>query len=87
MCILITYTLNCYPPWHECMFETNNTPVFCVNHTRYCWTRIHTYDLNCLKASTDEEKQPNWNKTYEMNICLTSTTIFLGRKRTLVLYQ
>ena len=44
------------------------------------WTRIHTFGVNCLKASIEKEKQPNWNKTNEMNICLVSTTIFLGKK-------
>ena len=49
-------------------------------HTQYCWIRIHTLGINCLKASTDKAKQPNWNKTNEMNISLAGTTIFLGKK-------
>ena len=40
------------------MFGTNNTPAFHAIHTRYCWTRIHTFDVNCLKASTEKVKQP-----------------------------
>ena len=52
--------------WHECMFETNNTPAFHAIHTRYCWIRIHTFGL---KASTEKVKQPNWNKTNEMTLC------------------
>ena len=53
------YILSCYPAWHECMFGTNNTPVFHVNHTRYYWTRIHTFGVHCLKASNEKVKQPN----------------------------
>ena len=37
--------------------------------------------MNCLIASADEAKQPNWNKTHEVNISLVSTTIFLGGKK------
>ena len=29
---------------------------------RYSWTRIHPFGVNCLKASTDKVKQPNWLK-------------------------
>ena len=44
---------------------------------------IHcTFGVNCLKATTDKEKQANWNKTNEINISLTSNTIFLRKKRT-----
>ena len=27
---------------------------------RYCWTRIHPYDVNYLEAFTDNVKHPNW---------------------------
>ena len=69
------YILSCYPAGHECMFGTNNTPAFHVIHTRY-WTRIHTFGVHCLKASTEKLKQPNWNKTNKMNAlkCRTLAT-------------
>ena len=38
---------------------------------------------NCLKASADKTKQQNWNKNNKININLESTTIFLGKKKTL----
>ena len=28
---------------------------------RYFWTKIHSFGVNCLKVSTDKEKQPNWD--------------------------
>ena len=30
--------------------------VFHTIHTRYCWTRIHAFGVNCLKASIDNAK-------------------------------
>ena len=45
------------------------------------WLKINNFSINCLKASTDKAKQPNWNKTNEINIILVSTTIFQGQKK------
>ena len=55
------------------MFRTNNTLAFRLIHTRYCWIRMYTFEINYLKASTDKVKQPNQNKTNKMNISLAST--------------
>ena len=47
-----------------------------LDQNTYFWCKI-----NCLKASTGKAKQPNWNKTNEMNIGLASTTVFLEQKK------
>ena len=44
-----------------CIFEQQS---FCASkgvnrEERYCWTRIHHFSVNCLKASTDNVEQPN----------------------------
>ena len=36
--------------------------------------------LHIELISSDKVKQKNWNKNNEINICLVSTTIFLGKK-------
>ena len=73
---------------YKCMLKkTNNIPAFRTIPTRYCLIRIHTFSINCLKASTDKVKQPKLEQNYEMNISLENTTIFLGQIRTLVLCQ
>ena len=33
-------------------------------------TRIHAFDENCSKASTDKAKQSNWNKYINGHCCL-----------------
>ena len=49
------------------MFRTNNTPVFRAIYRNMNWLKINNSSVNCLKASTDKVKQPNWNKTNEIN--------------------
>ena len=42
------------------------------------WLKIIHFNVNSF---TGKVKQPNWNKTNEMNISLASITIFLGQKK------
>ena len=79
------YILNCYPAWRECMLRKKKILRHFARFTQDTvqWTRIHTFSVNCLNTFTDKVKHPNCNKSNEINICLVSTTILLGKKRRL----
>ena len=62
------------------MFRRNNTRFVQAKEIQSEKILLDQNGVNCLKASNDKGKQPNWNKTNEMNISLVSTTIFPGKK-------